>query len=156
MLVGGSTDKVSWVLSKILSPLLRFVPAHMTNVFEVLKDLHNINNEFAEHVAEQNIASFDVEALYTNVDNAAAIRALEQLLLQHAGETEMFGFTVPAIIRLTETVLSANIFCWSGKYFRQKRGLAMGCRVAPIIAKVFMHMIESIALRPPRSGICAT
>ena len=37
---GGPADKVSWLLSKILSPLLSLVPVHIANVYEALTRLN--------------------------------------------------------------------------------------------------------------------
>ncbi|EYC07299.1 hypothetical protein Y032_0071g579 [Ancylostoma ceylanicum] len=47
---------------------------------------------------------------------------------------------------LVKECLSCNIFKWSGKYFSQIRGLAMGQRLAPVIAICFMSKIEAPVL----------
>ncbi|EYC04549.1 hypothetical protein Y032_0087g2074 [Ancylostoma ceylanicum] len=47
---------------------------------------------------------------------------------------------------LVKECLSCNIFKWSGTYFSQKRGLAMGQRLAPVLAICFMSKIEEPVL----------
>ena len=141
----GPTDKISWVLTKILSPILKMIPAHISNVYALLDKINSCNEDSSGNYS---FASFDVEALYTNVDNNAATRALEEMLIQNEESINLYGFTVGAIIRLIEEVLRSNCFCWSGYYYKQKRGLAMGNRIAPILAIVFMNKIESIAINP--------
>ncbi|VDL75632.1 unnamed protein product [Nippostrongylus brasiliensis] len=43
-----------------------------------------------------------------------------------------------------------NVFKWAGQYFKQIRGLAMGQRLAPVLAVVFMSKIEApLLLRHP-------
>ncbi|VDM59223.1 unnamed protein product [Angiostrongylus costaricensis] len=51
---------------------------------------------------------------------------------------------------LLKECLNCSIFGWSGKYFAQIRGLAMGQRLAPNLAIVFMSKIEApvLDLRP--------
>ncbi|KAK6762865.1 hypothetical protein RB195_023533 [Necator americanus] len=43
---------------------------------------------------------------------------------------------------LINECLNCSIFRWSGQYYRQLRGLAMGQRLAPTLAIVFMAKIE--------------
>ena len=55
---------------------------------------------------------------------------------------------IKGVLDLTKAVLIANLFCWSGVFYKQRRGLAMGCRIAPILATAFIYDIEVMALRP--------
>uniref|UniRef100_A0A7I4XX24 Reverse transcriptase domain-containing protein n=1 Tax=Haemonchus contortus TaxID=6289 RepID=A0A7I4XX24_HAECO len=43
---------------------------------------------------------------------------------------------------LIEECLNCNIFQLSGQHFSQKRGLAMGQRLAPVLAICFMSRVE--------------
>uniref|UniRef100_A0A0K0CZ23 Reverse transcriptase domain-containing protein n=1 Tax=Angiostrongylus cantonensis TaxID=6313 RepID=A0A0K0CZ23_ANGCA len=65
--------------------------------------------------------SFDVTALYTNVSNDSAMQAIRELFIQHEG--------------------AINI--WSGRYYAQMRGLAMGQRLAPSLAIAYMSKVEA-------------
>ena len=51
-----------------------------------------------------------------------------------------------SIVLLTKIVLSNGCFSWSGTYFKQLRGLAMGNRLAPILAILYMNRIENQAI----------
>ena len=44
---------------------------------------------------------------------------------------------------LLKECLSCTVFKWSGKHFAQTRGLAMGQRLAPVLAIAFMAKVES-------------
>ena len=46
------------------------------------------------------------------------------------------------IVNLAELVLRNN-FEFAGKHFLQKRGTAIGTRMAPAYANIFMHALES-------------
>ncbi|VDM64827.1 unnamed protein product [Angiostrongylus costaricensis] len=94
--------------------------------------------------------SFDVTALYTKVSNDSAMQAIFELLIQHEGEAGMYGFKIEQLMALLKECLRCSIFRWSGKYYSQIRGLAMGQQLARSLALVFMFKIEGtvLGLRP--------
>ncbi|EYB98524.1 hypothetical protein Y032_0130g1519 [Ancylostoma ceylanicum] len=67
--------------------------------------------------------SFDVSSFYTNVSTNDALQALHEMLTLHEKEIEMYG--------LSRTLVMTLI-----------RGLAMGQRLAPVLAIRFMSKIE--------------
>ncbi|EYC26999.1 hypothetical protein Y032_0009g466 [Ancylostoma ceylanicum] len=139
--VGGPTDRISWFLNKIVSQLLPKIPSHLSNTDHFLQHLQNTT-------FEQNcvLESFDVTSLYTNVQNDEALQALSELLDKHARYINTFGLSKARILVLIRECLKCNIFKWSGKYFSQIRGLAMGQRLAPVLAICFMSRIEEPVL----------
>ncbi|EYB91798.1 hypothetical protein Y032_0202g1796 [Ancylostoma ceylanicum] len=56
------------------------------------------------------------------------------------------GFNANDIRVMLSATLSCNIFCFNNKMYEQKRGLAMGNRIAPLLAIIFMDHIERITL----------
>ncbi|XGW13478.1 hypothetical protein V3C99_000084, partial [Haemonchus contortus] len=70
------------------------------------------------------------------------MQATHELLNEHAGSINMYGLSVSHVMTLVKECLDCSIFRWSGQYFRQIRGLAMGQRLAPVLAIVYMSRIE--------------
>ncbi|XGW19729.1 hypothetical protein V3C99_003515 [Haemonchus contortus] len=68
------------------------------------------------------------------------------MLDRHANDINTFGLSKMHIMTLVKECLSCNIFKWAGKYFSQVRGLAMGQRLAPVLAVCFMGRIEEPVL----------
>ncbi|XGW35818.1 hypothetical protein V3C99_019196 [Haemonchus contortus] len=60
------------------------------------------------------------------------------------------------IMTLVKECLSCNIFKWAGEYFSQVRGLAMGQRLAPVLAVCFMGRIEEPVLERHPLMYCST
>ncbi|KAK6758222.1 hypothetical protein RB195_015816 [Necator americanus] len=85
---------------------------------------------------------FDVTSLYINVQNKQALQALSEMLDRHGRSIETFGLSKQRIMILINECLQCNFFEWSGKYFSQIRGLAMGQSLAPVLAVCFMSSIE--------------
>uniref|UniRef100_A0A7I4Y1R4 Reverse transcriptase domain-containing protein n=1 Tax=Haemonchus contortus TaxID=6289 RepID=A0A7I4Y1R4_HAECO len=90
------------------------------------------------------IESFDVGCLYTNVSNVSAMEAVLELLNQYQSMINMHGFSIDQVMSLLKECLGCNIFEWSGEYFEQIRGLAMGQRLAPILEHRPMPYCRSI------------
>ncbi|EYC11231.1 hypothetical protein Y032_0051g2089 [Ancylostoma ceylanicum] len=90
--------------------------------------------------------SFDAVSLYTNIDNNAAVKALLELLNNHSKEVSMWGFSNNDIEILLEATLAYNVFRFNNTFYAQKRGLAMGIRIAPLLAIVFLDHIEKASL----------
>ncbi|VDM63086.1 unnamed protein product [Angiostrongylus costaricensis] len=131
--VDGPTERIAWFINLILNQLLRHIPAHLTNIQIFLDRLRNARPKSA-YVME----SFDVTALYTNVSNDSAMQAIRELLEKHEGAINMYGFSIQQLMVLLKVCLNCSIFRWSGKYYAQIRGLAMGQRLAPTLAVAFM------------------
>uniref|UniRef100_A0A0K0DEU9 Reverse transcriptase domain-containing protein n=1 Tax=Angiostrongylus cantonensis TaxID=6313 RepID=A0A0K0DEU9_ANGCA len=87
--------------------------------------------------------SLDVTALYTNVSNDSAMQGIRELLIQHEGATNMYGFSIQQLMTLLKECLNRPIFRWSGRYYAQMRGLTMGQRLAPSLAIARMSKVEA-------------
>uniref|UniRef100_A0A0K0DGD5 ubiquitinyl hydrolase 1 n=1 Tax=Angiostrongylus cantonensis TaxID=6313 RepID=A0A0K0DGD5_ANGCA len=136
--VDGPTDRITWLITLVLTQLLKYIPAHLTNTQMFLDRLRNAqpNNAYV-------MESFDVTALYTNVSNDSAMQAIRELLIQHEGAINMYGFSIQQLMTLLKECLNCSIFRWSGRYYAQMRGLAMGQRLAPSLAIAYMSKVEA-------------
>uniref|UniRef100_A0A7I4Z6D1 Reverse transcriptase domain-containing protein n=1 Tax=Haemonchus contortus TaxID=6289 RepID=A0A7I4Z6D1_HAECO len=86
--------------------------------------------------------SFDVTSLYTNVSNNDAMQAIPELLNEYESSVNTYGLTITQMMVLIKECLECSIFRWSGQYYRQIRGLAMGQRLAVVLAIAYMFKIE--------------
>ncbi|EYC45601.1 hypothetical protein Y032_0422g1193 [Ancylostoma ceylanicum] len=55
-------------------------------------------------------------------------------------------FSADDITTMINSVLSCNVFRFDNKFYEQRRGLAMGNRIAPLLAIIFLDHIEKISL----------
>ncbi|EYB93810.1 hypothetical protein Y032_0178g645 [Ancylostoma ceylanicum] len=138
---GGPSDRISWFLVKVLSPLLQHVAAHITNVEEFISALNR-----CELPNSACYASFDAVSLYTNVNNDEAVHAILELLSRHQNEVHTFGLKDDDLRELLVATLACNIFQFDGEFYAQKRGLAMGLRISPLLAIVYLDRIERKSL----------
>ena len=138
---GDPLDKISQLLEKILNQLLKIVPAHLVNTDQYLRRL---SDTYPGHMlpAGSIVFSVDVTNLYGSIPYHEAINDAKSLLEIHHQEINMFGLTIPDVTLLLEHCLSNNYLRFGDKYFRQTTGIAMGSRVAPPLAIIFMDKLE--------------
>ena len=125
----GVADRVSWLLNFILTSLLDVIPTHLKNTKHLLDELCKVeislNNTYME--------SFDVTSLYTNIDNIAATRCVIKLLKSKCKSINSYNLKMCDMKQLLNVCLSCSIFKFNNTYYHQKRGLAIGNRLAPIL-----------------------
>ena len=141
-------DKLTWLLEKIVTELLPFVPAHLKSASHFLEQLLE---RYPEGFDQGTILfSIDVVNLYVNIPITEAIDSTISLLDHHKENVETYGLDLASIRKLLEHCLTNNFVRLGQNYFRQTEGIAMGRRVAPPLAIVFMHALETMFLAAPR------
>ena len=141
-------DKLTWLLEKVVTQLLPYVPAHLKNTAQFFETL---SAQYPMGFEEGTILfSVDVVNLYGNIPITEAIDGAMNLLDHHKETVETFGLDSASIRKLLEHCLTNNFVRFGQEYFRQTQGIAMGSRVAPPLAIVFMHTLESLFLAAPR------
>lgn len=86
------------------------------------------------------IGSMDVSSLYTNIPNDEGIASSLKFLIENRGNGEKP--TPEALGSLLNLVLKCSNFQFNGKNFLQVGGTAMGTRVAPSYANLFITKLE--------------
>ena len=77
-------------------------------------------------------------ALYTNIPHSDGIKALKHHLDNRIDKT----LPTTTLLRLTELVLTLNSFEFNGEFFHQISGVAMGTKMGPSYACLFMGHLE--------------
>ena len=141
-------DKLTWVLERIVSQLPPYVPAHLKNTTQYLD---TVKSRFPDRFNSGTILfSIDAVNLYSNIPTAEAIDACMMLLNEHSAKVDTFGLLPSDIKQLLEHCLNNNFVRFGDKTYRQSSGIAMGSRVAPPLAIMFMHALESMFLGASR------
>ena len=80
----------------------------------------------------------DVSALYTNIPHNDGLQALRT----HLDSRSSLDPPTSTLIRLAELVLTLNSFEFNGEFFHQISGVAMGTKMGPSYACLFMGYLE--------------
>ncbi len=143
---GSPTEHISMFIDSFLKPLVPRIPSYIHDTPDFLRKLEEIKDQIPSTAI---IGTFDVSSLYTNIPHEEGIRACS-ILLARAGHTTPPISDIRALMKL---VLMKNNFSFLDKHYLQVHGTAMGTRMAPSFACLFMgdleeRMLASAPCRP--------
>ena len=84
------------------------------------------------------ICTMDIISLFTVILNDEGLRALNYFLDQHNVKEP----SSETLLRLVELVLTLNCFSFGCKYYKRTNGIAMGTKMGPSYANLFVGFIE--------------
>ena len=130
------TENISQFLDYCLQPIMR-------NLLSYLKDTSQLINELRMLSVEPNtiLVTIDVKSLYTCIPHLEGIQACTEAL-QKAKENNPSQPDTAVLGCLLEIVLKNNCFEFYGTYYKQLQGTAMGTKLAPAYANIFMGYLE--------------
>jgi hypothetical protein len=130
------TERISELADFFLKPLVQNTRSYVRDTTDFIRKLENVPNLTPENY----LCTIDVTSLYTNIPNDEGISACKNILNKYR-----LGYNTPSnenIIKLLEYVLHLNNFDFNGRHYLQVGGTAMGTRVAPSFANIFMADFE--------------
>ena len=132
---GGPTEKISQLVDHFIGqivPLSKSYVRDSTHLINILKDF-NIQPGIL-------LCTLDVTSSYTNIPHSEGIQSIKEMLAIHKPPD-----TLPHnsyIIELLELVLTNNHFEFNGEFYHQLSGTAMGTKLAPSYANLFIAKFE--------------
>lgn len=132
---GCVTERVSAFVDSHLQPIVQIQPSFIKDTEHFLSILRDINVP-----ADVILATIDVNSLYTEIPHEEGLHALTLFLQERSvHQTPSTDF----LVKLAECVLTMNCFKFGDRTYLQKRGTAMGTRMAPSYANLFMAGLEN-------------
>ena len=134
---GCPTERISSMVDLFLKPLVQKSDSYVKDTTDFIKKVENIKNISSETI----IGTLDVTSLYTNIPNDEGIEVIsETLKRERKGEVNPKN---ESLVDLLEMVLKNNNFQFNNENYLQISGTAMGTRVAPSYANLFMADLET-------------
>ena len=134
--IGSAPHQLAKKLAKPLSELLgKISGSHLRNSGDLINRLKEVD------MTNKKLASFDVKSLFTNVPIQGAIDAVTRAL----NDNEDIPLPVPKadFIHLIRLCVEFGALEFEGNEFKQIDGLAMGSPLSPVLACLFMEMLEA-------------
>ncbi len=150
--IGSPTNRIAWLLSRLLKPLLRHIPAHLDSSRNLMSEIANLTTEDIKQYKYP--CSLDVVSLYTSIPPHEASCNIIDLIALHG--VDISPFEPVDISRLLQAIHQNVYFTFNGQVYQQVSGLPMGSSVSAIAAITFMHKIESAALYQLGSSFVST
>lgn len=133
----GPTEKVSALLDYFLQPLVLRTKSHINDSKSLVAKL--------EQVVLPNtilLSTIDVKSLYLHIPQDEGIMNIQNILSNVEGEDHEPPFPAPTMAEMLSIVLKHNVFEFNSTMYRQVSGTAMGTRMAPSFANLFMATLE--------------
>ena len=122
-------------LSNILSPYVGTVSnAHIVKNVDLINKLKNITIDYPF-----TLVSFDVKSLFTNVP----LEDLIDFMKDHFKEC-VFPVGLEDLLELIKLCVCDAKFCFNGKFYKQKFGLAMGNCLSPVCSNFTWNFLKGI------------
>ena len=86
------------------------------------------------------VSSIDVVFLYPSMDQNECISCVRKFLIEYGNPSDLPS--IETLVKLLEFVLKFNNFQFDGKDYLQVGGTAMGTKVAPSLASIYMVDFE--------------
>jgi len=138
--INGPTQRIAWLLTNTLKPMLKNVPAHLENSVELIKCIQA--GDFTTNKTLPYPCSVDVVSLYTSIPIQEAItNAVDRIQnpLLHLSKRDI---TDPLTVTLNNMYFSLN----GSSFPPRKEGLPMGFSISGILAILLMDKLETIVL----------
>jgi len=139
---GGPTEKISQLVDLHLQP---FVPG----IKSYVKDSGHMINiiESTTIPTDCTIATIDVKSLYLNIPHKDGITAVLNRLYHKNINSDKVDIPPGTMADLLNIVLTKNYFQFADQMYHQVQGTAMGTKMAPAYANIFMGELEETLLQ---------
>ena len=107
---GSLTEKLAWLVTDIISPLLKEVPSHLYNIITHLDILAKLPKD---ELKDLQLFTADVSALYTNLNVAECINFVMELVEEHWDALSTYDLTRVEIRSILEVVLENSFFTFN-------------------------------------------
>ena len=121
-----------------------YIKDYVPKIESYVKDTTHFLKILQEHDLDPQdlLVTLDVKALYTNIPHAEGLQALNETLIQNNHQEPPPW----AITRLADLVLKNNMFQFNNRFYLQNQGTAMGTKMAPSYAILYMAKFEKEAI----------
>ena len=142
---GHPTEKISEFVDLHLQSHVQTLPSYLQDTTDFLKKQEALGPIPSGAL----LVSMDVTSLYTNIPHSDGIKACEEAW----DERDIKDPPTQTLVKLLTLVLKCNNFEFNGQHYLQVQGTAMGTKMAPAYANMFMGRLEkqllmSVTMRP--------
>lgn len=133
----GPTEKISQFIDMHLQPHVPLIQSYVKDSGDLIKTLENLNLP-----KNCTLATIDVKALYLNIPHEEGIKSvLDRLYYKNlnANDVQIPPNTMSDLLKI---VLTKNYFQFNESMYHQIQGTAMGTKMAPAYANIFMAELE--------------
>ena len=125
-------------ICNLIDQLLRPI---VTKTETYIKDSQNLIQKTKDLVFDKEpyIYSLDIVSLYTNIIPNNAIDKITHFMRRFL---DCFDIDIIGLNKLLKIMFNTNVFKFDTKFYRQIKGLPMGCICGPMVANLYVYILE--------------
>ena len=136
------TEQISSYIDHFLQQFVPTLPSYIQDTTDFLRKLQNLI-QLGPLPEGATLVVLDVNSLYTNIPQAEGKEACKTYLNQRPKNIPSTDW----LLKLIDLILTGNNFTFNNKNYLQKQGTAMGTKMAPAYANLFMGILENKLLQ---------
>lgn len=133
--INSCPSNLSHFVDLFLQDYVVQLPSHLKDSDSLIRILNNLTWFEGLH-----FLTLDVTALYSNIGHEKGIECIEEFFVQ---DSELLEGQKSFLLDAIRFILMNNFFAYDGGVYHQIKGTAMGTRMAPSYANLFMGSFES-------------
>jgi len=137
--IDSPTDNLARYITHFLQPLATLTPSYIRDSITFKQFLQDIpalpTNAY--------LCTADVKSLYTNIPTHEAIKEICAFINLHRHTLPSYAPNTHVFAIILEHILEHSTFSFDFQHFLQRHGTAMGCRMAPPYANIFMNTLDA-------------
>ena len=118
-----------------MTPIVKSLPSYIKDSNHALEIFRNVNFSGENKI----VFTMDITSLYNVIPYNEGLQALKYFFNQLAIKIQ----SSETLLRLAEMVLTLNCFSFGDNYYKQIDGVAMGTKMGPSYANLFVGFIEN-------------
>ncbi|XP_074608682.1 uncharacterized protein LOC141863093 [Acropora palmata] len=131
------TENISAYLDEVLAPFVKSVPTYVKDTNHALHIFDSFRFDTATP-GHHFLFTMDVKSLYTVIPHDCGLQELAYFL----DKRDIKEPSTSTLTRLAELVLTLNSFSFNNEFYRQLGGVAMGSKMGPNYACLFVGYVE--------------
>ena len=135
---GAPTERISEYVDHHLCALVVQIPSYLRDTTDFLRKLSTLETLPPGSI----LVTLDVSSLYTNIPHNEGVAACREALETRPSLAPPTNY----LVDLIQQILTLNNFTFNGEHYLQTQGTAMGTRMAPSYANLFMAKLEETLL----------
>ena len=132
---GAPTERISEYVDFHLQPLVAKTPSYLKDTTDFLQKLAALPALPLGCI----LVTLDVSSLYTNIPHNEGMAACKKALQTRPSQAP----PTQDLLQMMEQILTMNSFSFNDEIYLQTQGTAMGTRMAPSYANLFMAELEA-------------
>ena len=131
------TENISAYLEEVMAPFVRNLPTYIKDTNHALRVFDSFSFDDMD-ARSRFLFTMGIKSLYTVIPNDGGLEALAHFLDQRTNKEP----PTHTLTRLAELLLTLNAFSFNGQHYRQTGGVAMGTKMGPNYACLFVGFVE--------------